>query len=394
MTTKGKLEVAIRIGDEANRDLFITILNFFNGLGSIGVTRIASNYGQGTGFTYGDGATPPGINAWAVYRFGNATIPFYVLVQMVSYSAANSATSIVPPTGSYSWYTSTTNASKKGVGISIAQRADGTSPWGGTTSNNGADTKGAPVWTPGGSSLLVWPRANANTGAFATNHEALMFLTHCNVTSAVTSFNDIQFGFSSIWQMLADENNLLFTWDAGDVGGPASALFYFGKFVPIQGMTNANPYVCLHNGNHDNNPTVGRFLWGSPTQQLSNTYSTSGDGGIALPDATQGVKVAFTDYVNTFNAYQFHPNRGAAVPSAGRYDMQPVWVGAAEQGFTGLLGSINFFRMCYGLPSKFVSHDKKLAVFGSNIVNTGKIVVPWDGVTIPGTAYSRNGIDF
>jgi hypothetical protein len=384
MAVHGRIEIRIDSGSTASTDFFVTLHNFL--LGLPGVTRIASSNGSGgTGIDYRDAPTTIGTNAFAVFRFGNAQIPFYVLIQCVN--TTGSGTAIATP-GNFSTYPGGGTTSF-GVMIAIAQRLDGTSPWAGTTTNNGTDTKSSPVWTPGTSALSVFPRANAVGGAFATNREAMMMLNTVNLGSTEADQDIFAFGMRA--QFLADDDSLMIMQDRSSDG--SFAWFFFGRYTPRPGLSIQAPYVCLQQQNGTNDPIVPSYTWGSTTQSTSLTWVSSGDGGIAHPVVASGVKIVATDGTNTmFNSVQYSPNRASG--TAGRFDLVPVYVVINETPNIGFLGTIPFFRTAYNLPPMYLSPDRKLAAFGNGSISSGKIVVPWDGITAPNSGINRQGISF
>lgn len=400
MTTKGKIEVRINSGIRATGEYFVSLHNFLSGTcSSIGVTRIASNYGSGgTGFGYWDTSpsATPGTNAWAVFRFGNAQIPFNVLIQVVNINSANvttlgANTNVTVPAsnvGNQSTY--------YGVLITVAQRLDGTNPWAGGTANVGADAKATTVWTPGTSTLIAYPRTNSVGGGFATNREGCMNLNYVNLQVATGGANDQTndiYNYGTRSQFLADENNLLIVDDTGANGN--NKHFYFGKYVPRPGVNPQAPYVCMNQMYQLHDPIVARYNYGSVNQTVGvNNYATTiGDGGICHPTASNGVKLVYPDYVANAMSTFYQPNR--TVTNQSRYELFPVYIGMNESTTVGLLGSIDFFRLISNVPTYYTNSEKTLAVFGGSSGNTTtKLAIPWDGKTSPGSGISREGIDF
>lgn len=391
MTVKGKLDCYIRAGNTAGSNLssneyFVAIINFLDSCGSIGVSRIASNYGVGgTGFGYWDSATPHGRNAWAVYRFGNASTPFNLFVTCVNTTNSSNVSPSSPTVYSSNGYAQSTTTDV-GIMLSAALRVDGSNPWAGGTANAGADAKATPFWTPGSSTLLAFPRVNSTDGTYATNREAALAWT--NINSGSTNYRGHNFVIRL--HLLADENNFLILDEFGL--NAYWYYFYFGKYVPLNGLTITTPYVMLANHVQGLNPFVptGRN-WGWPTQQ--NT-TTNCDGGIITETPSNGVKQCYLDYPPTFYNTLIHPNQ-VVNNSYGRYDMQTVFVCKNDTPpQQGILGTIDFFKTCLGVNTQTTSNDKRLAIFGNLNKFEGKMVVPWNGITTPGFNMTREGIDF
>jgi hypothetical protein len=411
MTVHGTIECRIPAGlytvsgtSNANNEFFISLYNAFNNLSSIGVTRIAYNKGNGgTGMTYWDQGSPPGNGAWALFRFGNATIPFYVLIQGANLTTYDSFsyTNYSGCTPCLSVHASYNTGYYNNVSIAVAMRLDGTSPWGGTTVNTGTDTKTSPVWTPGSSTLAVFPRCNSVGGSQATNKESASCITFANTIGNVSCPN-----IGCRLHLLADENNFLIVTDANN--DSSSAFTYFGKYVPRPGITPQIPYVMLCNPYEGNPLSYLTFpppplAYYGPVSYTGLTPSAASgaffDGGIVHPTASNGVKTAVIDHLvinNYTSTQQMSPSR----IGNGRFDMFPIYVGMFESTHVGILGTLCFMRFSAGMVSGWTSPDKKLVAFGNNSYSaqsyhTGqKLIVPWDGATIPFTGITRLGINF
>lgn len=399
MTLKGKIECRITAGSYAVNEQFVSIWNFLNNLSLIGVTRIAYYAGSGgsTLMDYWDAgasvyANSPGTNAYGVWRFGNATIPFYVLVQSVGNRGSTIAVeNVVARPGLIGGMTSYNPYI--GNAIQFAMRLDGTSPWQGGTANAGADNKtpgSGAVWAAGSSQLAAFPRVNSSGGS-ATKAEAMCHISTINIGSDYNNYYNDIYNDGCRMHLLADENNFMILMDNGANG--SYACIYFGKYVPRPGITTQIPYVMLHMANQVNSPPFKRINYGAAAS-ISSQYDwlSNAEGGIVNPVASNGVKACYVDYSPTFTDARFHPSRAAGV--AGRFDTVPFHVGMNEASSYGLLGTIDFLRMCVNVPTLYTSDDRKVAVFGSYTSSDSKLVVPWDGVTSPGSGITREGVSF
>ena len=391
MTVKGRIECRIQPTGYASGDFFVTLHNFLLNLPNC--TRIACNFGSGgTGFDYADTNSGKvlGTNAFYVFRFSSALIPFYVLVQMVTYNATGAAPGALAIASPGNLSNTLGAASNVGVCISIAQLLSGGSPWAGGTANAGADAKGVAVWTAGASTLISYPRVNSVGGTYATNCEGMMILNMMNV-SASEALPDLYInnGGSRI-HLLADNENLMVLSDTGNNG--SYSVFYFGRYQPRAGvgLTVQVPYFCCNNTNSGLDPIIpNSTVFGYTTQQTSTSLV---DGGVPHPTVSNGVKVMTLDYSTLFNNFLLSPNK--IISSPPRFDMQPVYIAMSEAPYNALLGTSSFFRVGYGMPPNWTSPDKKLAAFGNGLVSSAKIIVPWDGVTAIGSGNTRQGISF
>ncbi len=293
------------------QEVFVRLTKLFDNAGSLGVTRIASCFGlntsgssnvgasvpialNGGGFGYWDEQNQAGTNAWVVYRFGNATVPFYVLLQWTLFDIASHAMGAAP-----GYPASHPDTSWAGVGISIAARSDGSSPWGGSTTNNGFDVKTNPMWTTGSNGLLwVWPRCNAPGGAlFNGSRAALAQLTLNSITDGSTPVR-------SRVTVAMDENNIFIANDAR--GAYNYDVFYFGKYIPISGTNPPVPYWSFQDSND------GPFATNTAFGPVAPVTGTTRDGGIGLLSASASGTVGIMTYDCPdpgifFADYRYHP---------------------------------------------------------------------------------------
>jgi len=156
-TLVGNADVSFNFASspDANQAVFTAIWRFFNGVmrSSSYAQLVAVNYGSGGGSTnYADENNPFGENAFQVWRLpsGSSLCPVdvYVMFQWADSSAFGSSPG---DPGLLNGGTA------DGVGVAVAYRDDGGSPWNGTTVGSGSDTKGTPVWTEGTSKLRIFP---------------------------------------------------------------------------------------------------------------------------------------------------------------------------------------------------------------------------------------------
>jgi hypothetical protein len=401
MTVKGRIDCRIFEGETAPNEEFVTLYNFLNtDCASIGVTRIAYYAGASGSATMGywnaggaDYSQAPGANAYALFRFGSATIPFYVLIQSVNARGSTYISyenTVTKPCGlSGSTATNTCNTL-----ISFAMKLDGTSPWAGGTANAGADNKtsgSGAVWLAGASTLAAFPRCNS-IGGNAAKAESMCQLSGYQIagTGDDAYHNIITYGCRM--HILADENNLLILSDT-QANSTYSAI-YFGKYIPRTDVTVQIPYVLLYMPVQSNSVLFPRFNYGvAASNNTTISFTAGGDGGIVHPVASNGVKICYLDYPSLFTDARFHSSKSVRI--AGRYDTIPFWLGMNEGvGSYGLLGTTEFIRMCVNVPTHFTSDDRTVAVFGSANPLHAKLLVPWDGKTAPGSGITREGVAF
>ena len=217
-----------------NQELFTWLYNFFINqvIGNSYGTLIASSVGfwgaAGDGFGYWDSADPSRENAFFVVRMdtsterpgGGVTGAYYIMVQWADSEVFGAAPGNPGKIN---------NGTGDGVAVCAAFREDGTSPWAGTTNADGTDTKGATVWTAGGSTLHVLERSNSTGGGNAANKENM---NRINDGNQVTRFH-----------ALCDEDFVVFLTDNGNDGN--YKVVFIGPYDPSANLTVSFPMVFL-----------------------------------------------------------------------------------------------------------------------------------------------------
>lgn len=259
---------------------------------SLGIYRRASNYGHvenyetsggcfhtdmakfvgsniltktGHGFErWDDPDLASGNNAWAVFEFSSSTSKFWVLVQYSGTSVGMSNRTFGQAPGNpaytahyeYKWdggfsdpdMLQTPWKNQCAVAVSVAYMPNGTSPWNGTSNDDGLDTKGSLVWK---ADAVKFPRGNDKGGLYIQeNADHMIPLIH--EMAAMKGFyrqvpaHAIKYDtYDTLYNIIFDEENLLITFDMFN-NGSINGIFYFGKYTPLDAMSNQLPYVCMH----------------------------------------------------------------------------------------------------------------------------------------------------
>lgn len=334
-----------------------------------------------------------------------------------------------------------------GLGIQIAQRADGGPAWNlGTGSQTGlfipAEQDGiasasqaipnfAYPWTAGSSTLGVFPISNAALSSYPTT--ASLGGHHATSSNNLFPVSFDRGTAQSTWHMryhlLADPNNLLIVSSDPQAAGFTSQyrFCYFGKYIPLKEVrpdypwTMQVPYIFLATMEGARNEPmipVGRSIidssfvepvvWGS--WQGFNAW----EGGSWYPTSSQGVSSVMLDLPNRSRDPDLNPNRliGNGTPQYDRYPIGVWLTGSAGRSHPGIsyLGRLNdLIRAVSGLASHDQTSDLKYAVVG-NAGTTGlasnlsvdssgpfsflrqKMVIPWNGTTLIGTNSSSSGL--
>lgn len=367
------------------QDIFVSIYNFLNSNGSkLGIQRVCYNTGSTPigapavrGMNRYDSASCAGSNAFAVFTFKSASLPWTILIQWCD-GTTNTNTAPGAPgllNGS---------AILAGLGIAVAQNSDGSLPWAGTqrdTPNaSGSARKVGTVWNSGSAFLSVWPRSNVSGGATTSARQNMMQLFTANSTNSYRL------------QMVADYDNLAILIDDYADNTYAHA-FIFGKYVPLTGSSTAGTYFgacCL----------AGTF----PQNAMTVMSTTAGiaigayEGGVAFPSAsaTRTVKNIMFDRLSgltspSYTAY--HPNKTF---SSASYTEFPLIVVTNETNEEGYLGMHNeFFREVYNTAIHDTNIGGTRCAFASSLtLATVKMTIPWHSGTAPGSGTTRGGVQW
>lgn len=371
----------------AFNDEFVATYRFLNSsLGtSLGIVRRACNFNNQASdcdFKYRKLAPPPGNNAWALFEFTSASPKFWLLIQE-SDAGNNASFGIGAGEPAYNDY----SGKISGFCFAVAVREDGGNPWGGTTVNNGTDTKSSPVWTPGPSRLSMFPLSNQARGQWRIDrsgmHPISLWIDNNNDRTRCT-----------LYHFLATEDSVTFL--VGHDAGCNYDVSYFGKYNAVD-PTGANYafFANLANAlepfNTDYQDSVfpwsgggsirGRRHWGSNSAGFTyqgtnsiagNTFSWS--GGIIDKPTFQTVPIGLSfplgmDYNEEFN------RRIVASPVTGKIEVfnWPVYVDGLGRGYVGELSNLKY---CHTLPNHATIHGRKFAVFGRT-QNSGKLMTQW-----------------
>lgn len=368
-------------GADNNRNHYRSLEAFIRYCAANGLcTIIASNNGSGASsgqgnIDYHDGANPVGENAWICAAWdAGAGQPFYILIQW-----ADASTFGASP-GNPGLLRS--GSGTDGVGIAMAVRDGGGNPWNGTSNDDGADTKGTPVWT--GADVRVFPRSNATGGNDATNKENMAEFVDIDGTDAFCRSH-----------FAADENCLYLVADDDD--NNTFTQFLCGHYTPYSGLSAVctTPYfMCA------DDTTTGFFASG-PYGDIAGTDGQQ--GGICAIPANDVITVSVAS-----------PNWGNQASADNRSHLQPnnARVGSVNEPATFLLianespdfggagfATSPFIGYSNGTPQSHVMLDENgnaRANIGQEIQGEGsgsgrKHTFPWDSGAAPGVGRTREG---
>lgn len=396
MTVAYKLDMLI--GDATNwtgnplvldSHMYVGFARFIRLCASAGLcTVVASNYGagpspEGDGENYydppgaggggpGAGAAAVGENAWIYSEWNHGTHIMGVLIQWANVDAFGAS-----PGNPGEIQGSTGN----GVAWAMAVREDGASPWNGSGSDNGAATKGDPVWTAG--ATHVFPMSNNPGYANATSRENMARV-----------FSTGALGDRQRCHLAANENTILLTVHKPYLNG-AFDQYALGRYRPAEDLALADggkistPYFML------NDDEIGGWFAIGTSNVYGDEAGTGAtqQGGI-LADPAQGVLPAVCSY-GPSQAFidGAQPNN---FDSKIRNDMCPMMLFSVlnnrpdQRGFVGWADS-EIIANAFVVPPGITNDLADRAFMGSYTRPAVLHAFPWDGGPPPGTLKDREG---
>lgn len=396
-------EVEVR---HAFNDMFVSTYRFLNSptAASMGIVRRACNFNNGASdcdYKSRLLSPAPGNNAWALFEFTSANLPFWLLIQQ-SDSSNNASFGI----GAGGPANNDWSSKISGFCFAIAMREDGGNPWGGSTVNNGSDTKSTPVWIPGPSRLAMFPISNQPRGAWRVArsgmHPISLWIDWNNTRTRCTLFH-----------FLATEDSVTFLM--GHDGGTNYDVTYFGKYNPVNQAVSSTAY-CFFGTLTDNlgfsNTNYSDLIWpwhggggiyglrhfGNNTEGMTyagGNSSTGQDyywtGGILDRIAFQAVPIALGLPLG-IHYYKNYARRLTLSPATKKIDVFnfPVYIDGLGRG---VAGELNNLKYVHTLPNHATIHGRKFAVFGRTHA-AGKIMTQWAPGIPPGRYTNVYGEQF
>lgn len=323
-------------------------------------TRIAFYRGDGgSGTDYHDGASPMGNKAFAVWRFDThvgRSWPFYVMIYTNSVTSGTSGGDWLNQGGGVSGsYGQVLVSSCVGIG-------GDENPWNGTTANNGLDTVGSPRWdTPaGGTGIIVSPATNRD------GSEDTVLKNNC-----ATAVSQSTAGRSRA-SIIMDDDSLILLADEYD-NAAATRTMYIGMYEPFAHLTVPTPFVMV--------VWAGNLVEGNLSDETSAVTGVNQSTHVVNASMTKGIIE--------------QPYSPAEIAGGG---FTPHRIGlstqldAAERGILGTLPVT--FRGIRGGTANSVTADLLYRAHGDGGRADQKVLVPWDGVTMPLSTFVREGVTF
>lgn len=365
--------------NDNNQELFTMCYQFFNGpMASSSYAELhALNYGNGaTGTNFYDENDEFGQNAFAVFRIpsgsnaGGNSIRQHDLYVMMQWA---DSTSFGTSPGNPGLIAGSTG---DGVGFSVAFRADGGDPWGGTSNADGSDTKSDPVWDDGGSKTYVYPISN-NAGN-----------THATSRQNTVRFYDISTnGVNHSLHCMADRDNIWLIFDNSDNLGHDGTM-YIGVYEPPSEMSSSidSPIICWGGVAADDIVTN--------TDYGTSTGNNAIEGFVHAPTGsrTNDVNAMRVDrYTTVSNSVVYNPNK----VFNDNYSSFPPALFASKSPDYGHVGYlVGYPDVFNGLDTWSVNAASSSVVVGlGTAVANPRTLLPWSG-SHPRSVFTRAGREF
>ncbi len=380
----------------AFNDEFVATYRFLNSpiAAGMGIVRRACNFNNQASdcdYKHRQSSPPPGNNAWALFEFTSANLPFWLLIQQSDSSNNDSFGVGAGEPADNDW-----SRRISGFCFSVALREDGGSPWGGTTNNNGTDVKSRPVWTPGPSRLAMFPISNGPKGQWRVDrsgmHPVSLWIDFDASRTRITTYH-----------FLANEDSITFL--VGHDGGYNYDVTYFGKYNPINASRAPTSYAFLgtitdnlgffNTGYsdelwpwHGGGGLYGMRYFGSNVIGMSyaNFNSPTGQdyywtGGILDTNSFTAVPMAVSLPMQ-IHYFRYYARQITLNPALKKIDVFnfPVAVDGLSRGIVGEISNIKY---THTLPHHSTIHGRKFAVFGRSRPE-GKIMAQWSPLVTPG----------
>lgn len=371
-------QLDVRLGDgiivapNRNQENYVAWVNFIRHCASNGLcTVVASQYGSGgTGEDFHDQANPAGENAFIYAEWDAGVLRFGVLVQWADSSSFGAS----PGNPGLLDASSTVD----GVGFQMAFREDGTSPWNGTTNDNGADSKGTPVWTPGGSTVHVFPRSN-NPGPPAGSHNT-------NKENCTRGGDDLAVANFSRAHWVANEDGIFYLHDDNDDGVYTAG--YMGRYTPRTGLSAITfPYVMI------NQQDTNGFWPGGSSNLWGDTAGNDNEQGGIVGIPSDGVMQAAISFPSSGAHHAAYQPNNLISPNEFEGGRIAVFQRESVGGTLGLAGYLpeELISHFYNTANHNTNAAADRAYIGENTIATRKWGISWDGGAVPGTNNTRTG---
>lgn len=378
---RGRVDCYLEPGDprRANGEFFVNLVQHISSsMPDLGIEMLAWNYGVGgTDWKFWDEEGATGDGAFACFRFHSASQGSFDCFIYENTGSAYTGSVYVDTTTNA---TSDTNCYRT-VGISFACHPSGTvantmqnteGPWNGGYGEGAWVQTSSEIWkTTAGCKGAFFPRPNGRYGASSGSRAALTGLGGDNMNQSRSHF-------------IVSEDSLTILSDSGlDTN---TRIIHFGPYTPRSGVLCDSPYVMWASLYTGADPWSGAY-----DTVIGNRSRVDGgiQGAMAHPNLLSGA----TTFSWSFLAHDLNNGYNNFINS-GSYEKFPTWIVMNEYPTRGILGTLKHLNSGIGMVNLSVSTTSSSAAIGQNVVNSLKVLVPWDGDPPETTAQVRTGRNF
>lgn len=364
---------------------------------SVGIfCRAKSFSANSSGFWDQSNAIP--LRAWSVFEFTNASPKFWIIIQSGGVPGASGGEGFAGSLGGTVDDVFNSSLDRGTIGISVAVREDGVSPWNGTTSGS-VDSKGNPMWISGSSRMATFPLAGTPRGERPQGD-----LFHPTIQPGWNPFPVDNILLARTYHhYIFSEDSL--TIVHGQYHGIFHTWYYFGRYNPVD-ASNPVPYcnVTFHRTTLEESNSVpqsfhagesvkfgsnligGTFAGGGASVDGGgNSYSYS--GGIVDPHNFRSTRVGYS-------RPDFSRSRRLMMNgSVSRNSIFNIPVYLDGYGSRGYVGDLENIKICHTLNNGATINNRSFAVFGQFGLSS-KLAFRWGAPIPPGGWAAREGYVF
>jgi hypothetical protein len=126
---------------------------------------------------------------------------------------------------------------------------------------------------------------------------------------------------------------------------------------------------------------------------IDNT-SQEREGGVTAQAATSGARILRLGVNSYLQTVELQPNSQRTTPSFDAQSLGIILQDAEGVGTFGFLGFVDLLTMVFNVPTHDTNVGLTKVYIGGSSTNTRKLVVDWDGATMPGSGATIIGVQF
>lgn len=375
---------------------------------SIGIMCRARSF-NATQRDYWGISNPIPLYAWSVFEFTQANPKFWIAIQAGGTPGTNEGSNFDGPKGQFGSFTNQggvvddSNSVRSTVGISFAVRADGLSPWNGTTGGS-PDAKGSPLWTPGASRLAMFPVINAPRGDQHTGRDAFHALWRpifnpypVGDRKLNRCYHHYIFSEDSLTILTGYWHGMFYSWTylgryrAIDSANPAKYCFVgYNRNDTADNDYNTQSIHGNDNTKYGSNLIGGDYVKNAATID-GNGLSQRYFGGVIDPIRWEGSRAAIIRPEQVTNEY--YTNGGPSTTIGPRLDGYNIGLYLDSYASRGYIGEIDNINIVNGVPHGTTFNNRSWVTVGQ-WARTSKLAFRWGAPVSPHGTHSREGYMF